>query len=236
MDRPLARVSFYGHKITFEKLGDVVESKNISISALSQAFAQNAAFDTGILPTNHGVVRYVEKNNKITMFVQLPARKRNIRYRDESCSADYTNLPMPDCLFTFTYQRASDGKFSKIGEYVFALRQPLLSSNDNLYRLPFTNVYPDGEICWGGHTNVTSYTNLAGVSSIPEQFFASPFNNHLDDHRFNPTNFDIAGQNVRVSTVSTLLNALQTQEVFPNQVLIKQDTFEHWSDVIISSM
>lgn len=133
------------------KQGSFVKNKKIKTSDLISAISNISGYRSPILPPN---TRFIKIDKNITTVVlEIPPTIRQIQYmaKGKMIFKD-TPFPFPWEIFILKLMtRDSGAGYQLIDAYTFALKNPILSSNDNLYRFPTPNVYnsSDGRICWG---------------------------------------------------------------------------------------
>jgi hypothetical protein len=239
MNNALATVEVYPDSIivTQQNENGFSTSKTVSPEGLSQAFSVNTKLDSGFLPCVEGIVQYVRHDNKVLLVYQVPTKTREITYRDNSLNKNFKNVRIPYTLFLLLLQQQNDAKYYMIQEYCYAMKGPLLTQLDSLYRFPFTNVHSNAQICWGGNTTGYSWNSLAGLISHIELFYDSPFNAHLDDGNYAPLEVkDATGRTARLVSVAALLKHLEGAPTFPNQVLKDPHAYKNIFDNMLKHM
>lgn len=235
----LANIELYPDRVLLSQAQEagVVSTRTVSPEALAQALSTNAKFDTGMLPCKEGVVRYTKGGNRTLICYLVPEQHRTIFYRDSSLNKDFKNVCTPWTLFMFSLQTNAQGEYAIAEEYVFALKGPLLTGMDTLYKFPFTNVYDGGGICWGNNREHYTWKNLAGFITHIDLFYGSPFNAHLEGGNFVPLSIaNGQGKTVTISSTSALFNALQDRTSFPVEILQNFTSFKAQYDRLIRNM
>lgn len=147
-------------------------SKNVLLSDLIEGIKETSAnkiFDTGILP--QGMRFVIDYGTEQLYGVEVPPSNQIVSH--SYGDGEKISCPFPGLLFFFRF-----GKGVLNWSKLYAIKEPILSYKTPLYLFPFTNVYDDGNICWGGVNN-TRINSPLQVTSIVANFFGSVFNNDL---------------------------------------------------------
>lgn len=144
-------------------------SKFVAAPDVAAAFAGQEQ-DSGWFPA--GVVRCGTNERGAWFVYSAPAQKVEVNLYDK----DMLTIPIPR-----TVLMGIGNKF-----YLWVTVEEQFNQNANIYRAPFPNVHGDGEICWG--SNQPPAAHPGNSRKVWEQFFATPFNNHLADgkSKFSP--------------------------------------------------
>lgn len=182
--------------------GSVRTKKEITIESLSQVIEQQTAMRTPLLPGEWGTRLFARKGNREYYMITTPPGRQEITYdhrgRYEERASHYPfpfeeegryakmEIMRPAMAWFISVEVTSQDTRKIRGEtYAFCLKHQVLGLNDHLFRVPFPNVYPQGNVCWSGNLNSVVPTPAALVS-VQSQFFGAAFNNDLDDGRFLP--------------------------------------------------
>lgn len=221
---PLASIDIFPDSIMMTEHGKDGMGRTwpVSPEGLAQAVAKDFKLDTGLMPTLHGVVRYVRHNSTTILYYQVPEHKRSIVFRDDNGhSTTYPNCKMPWSLFVLILRADRNGTHvMQDNGWVYAAKGPILTPTDNVYRYPYTNVENNGHICHGSHDMPRAWKNIAGASGFAEQFFSSNFNHHLDHGNYQPFEANLGGHKVRIDRVHSLFKFTNESDVFPYSQLI----------------
>lgn len=193
-----------------KKDGDIEQKKYINISDLSNIFNQNLEITTGELPLgckyfarkqDGSMIVILERQPKVWDCKVLPRHNRTLRT---------VRVPLPYLIFGFVIRNG------QIARSQMALSQgPITPLNQNVYRMPYGNVYDDYRICWGGQ-RLPNITNPYQLSGIPELFFEAAFNGDLSGDAY---------QNFEGSWID-LMDSLNGQETFNDRYLVRNGDYE----------
>lgn len=118
-------------------------------------------------------------------------------------------IPYPKLLFFF---KVRNEKLMESKCFAEGSRQ------DMLYSYPFSNVYENGNICWGSNA-FNSFPNLESVNYLVQTFFSAPNNNDL----WHPERC-----NGKALSIRQLLDDIKDKEKYPDEYLkacIKKELF-----------
>lgn len=183
-------------------------TKVVKIPTLVKAFQEHAVpLETPILPI--GCIKYKEKGNHAIIITYHPEVRWNPKWRD----AVYENCVRPAIIMCSTLYVNGDGSFSLKSTQVFGIKDPSILINDNtrLYRLPFPNIYDNGNVCWGGNSIAGSFKILTGIGQYVDRVFNSNFNSDL-----------FSNSHVRqfgLETPGDVFAYLKDKEAFPQELL-----------------
>jgi hypothetical protein len=115
-----------------------------------------------------------------------PAGFRDVQYdyrsNDVEEDASFT-IPVPATLWLIHVRlNVADNSRRLNSTMAYAIKNPILSEDDMLFKMPFSNV--SGQVCWGGSSSTPAISSAKSIQSLPTQFFLRPFNNDLGDNRF----------------------------------------------------
>lgn len=185
----------------------VVQRKTVSyndfVASLSASSVRSEDYITlGAMPQGYysGKISAANEYN-FECVVIVPEGNRCLMYYETAMI-----IPFPEIVFKFT---VIQGNLTM--SYCFAHIQ----GDDNLYRYPFGNVYPDGKICWG-RTKIPAIDRLCDLDKVVELFFGSKTNDDL----FSPG--DNVKKNERTITQRGLVTSLNSStEEFPKELLVQ---------------
>lgn len=94
-------------------------------------------------------------------------------------------IPTPRMLHVALVDRDPSNKYMVQRDFLYALKQPVASLDDPLYKCPFGNVYtrdhtPNGDVCWGDVVRFGRFDNLSIIRETMNIYFGLPFNSDLD--------------------------------------------------------
>jgi hypothetical protein len=138
-----------------------MKTKFLTSSDLAAAFSQSEQ-DTGWLPA--GVVRCGDSPKGKWFVYSAPAQTV-----EAILDADGKTI-------TFPIPRTVLMGIGNI-YYFWASKSKHFSADEHAYLAPFSNVYPDGRICWGANTPAAAAPKIA--RAVWELFFKAPFNADL---------------------------------------------------------
>lgn len=153
------------------------ENKIISLEDFGNLIQKFQSNDTDWLPGQFGLQRMEEtKSQKMFAYITPPERK-TVQYDDYKYE-----IVTPILIWFVSVSKEGYHRYSE----VFALKSPLFTYKEELFKAPFSNVYPRGNICWGD--NDLEFPTNKSIQSISGRFFGAPFNGDLDEDRFRSGN------------------------------------------------
>lgn len=75
---------------------------------------------------------------------------------------------------------------------LFALKTPIITGKETLYRVPFANTYSNGTICWGDVE--LSSPSIRLIQGLSTKFLSSDFNFELSSDNIQPVNIPSYGE------------------------------------------
>ena len=154
--------------------------KNLSLESFGQIANKFANTESEWLPSEYGLQKTKETKNYSYALITTPPRYRQVVYGDKF------EILVPALAWFICLRKNGSNSMSMSKSKVFAMKGPVLTTQEFLYLAPFSNVYDNTEnICWGHEEGSLRFTNQKGLQSIPDRFFNSEFNNDLDSSRFN---------------------------------------------------
>lgn len=116
---------------------------------------KNAAF---VVNSNHGTIYLYE----------IPKTKLRVKYHDVA----FEEVGHPRLLFAIFTDNTGQVRKLKLcaikGKKQIALDTPV-------FHYPYSNVYDNGSVCWGGYFDLP-------IDQIPSMFLSTPNNNHLNEN------------------------------------------------------
>lgn len=182
----------------------IIELENENPESIANKFFSRSKIDTDILPP---VTRWVSKNMD-HILVERPPFTVNISYSDihfergmidgprcDDCDPEYgcdcgyeadnaeyasysfiLNIPWTCWCFNLSEEQEI------MRSYVYCRTSSISSVDDSLYYLPITNLYEDGQICWGNALmrKRKDYNSLSSyIMDAINSFWVGEFNNDL---------------------------------------------------------
>lgn len=146
----------------------------------------------------------LQGSNTFSVVVVLPPQKSDVFYEE----AHFT-VPFPTLAFNYCIEK---GKVTK--SYCFALEEDMDWNDDTmLYHYPYTNVYDNGKVCWGG--NILPLVNqLQDIDALTALFFSAKCNDDL----FTPENM-LTGCNRFKGNVRAFFTEMGKYDTFPKKFL-----------------
>lgn len=88
----------------------------------------------------------------------------------------------PALLWMISLNKQSDGSYSVRQTNVYALKSPIYTGRERVYRAPFANIYDSGNVCW--NEVVVSIPQPKAIQGLSTLFFGGIANTDLDSNRF----------------------------------------------------
>ena len=193
-------------------------TKNVDIQSLRETIAEDLSLSTGLLPL--GVRMYRRQGQHEYIVMEVPPAIREVHYTRNNKKHTF-KIPLPWTLWFFKLRNEGNQK-NLAWSNVYAMKGPIVSEKiTNVYTFPMSNT--DGYICWGNQ-RLPSWKNLLGLASVPDIFFAAPFNSDLDY----PDKY-IEFQNEHgdwISGTFALFEEIDGTDVFPDEILTGAHTLE----------
>lgn len=162
-------------RIFLETSGLTKTKKEVSIDQVAGLFIENtiqATEKSVVLP--YGTVQYITKDKngivcQETVVMEYQTVNRPFKYYKTVFPA----IPFPTLLFRFTVteERLTDAQ-------VGVNTNTLLRDKSIVYHYPYSNVYPDGKICFGSNV-LPKIKKLTDLSMVPELFLSGIQNDDL---------------------------------------------------------
>jgi len=162
-----------GAIIVEEHTGNVVSVKNISpediVACLEKGLKESKTIQSGFLPSN--CLSYDVNDKYKTVALWIPPGYIDLTYH----KTVYERFPLPSMAFSFHLD--SRGKTSKHRMVIVADETP--SPKTPLYMYPFSNVYPNSEICTGAANSLPVYKDVRTLGTLPYHILRLPNNDHM---------------------------------------------------------
>lgn len=105
------------------------------------------------------------------------------RYEEDRNSDSQVNkFTCPILAWFIVLDKSSSGSYSVRDTFMYALKTPIYTGKEPLYKAPFSNVYGDGRVCWG--ENIIEIPQLKSIQGLSTLFFGAYGNTDLDENRF----------------------------------------------------
>ena len=174
--------------------------KNTTIQALQEVLTRGERVQTPLLPFGWGVQRYLKINNREQYVIATPETRHTASYdmRGETGDREPAKFEIvaPAALWIFHVEHNPQNDSRRyIHGVAYALKQQVLSMNDNLYKFPFSNSNTD-YLCWGNESDYPVIGGSKSIMTIPDRFFANPFNSDLDGNKYNAFREEVNGQRI----------------------------------------
>jgi hypothetical protein len=188
--------------------------KNTNIQAIQEVLTRGERIETPLLPYGWGVQKYTKVNNREQYVIATPATRTKARYdlRDEGGrrTEEYDILaPAAVWIIHVEHNPANDTRRYLHG-VVYAVKQQVLSLNDQLYHFPFSNCN-SSYICWGSGSDYPILGGSKSLMTIPDRFFGNPFNSDLDGGKYSPFQDEVNGQRITRERCISLLQYLDKE-------------------------
>lgn len=104
------------------------------------------------------------------------------------------------------------GQLTDSGETkVFAMKHSIITGNEPLFKVPFSNVYDTQRICWG-HTSI-NIPNVKAIQGLSNTFFNAPFNRDLEGGKVSTIRFENSNGDF-INSSDFFVLALKTTQMF----------------------
>jgi hypothetical protein len=154
-------------------------------------------------------------NNREMYVMTTPPHIRTVKYDFRHDDLDETKeykIPLPGfCWIIIVDYNPTNNKRNYIHGMVYALKNQILSENDQLYRFPFANV-DERWMCWGKRNDYPTIGKSKSIMTIPDQFLNNPTNNHLDHSKYEPFVAEVNGSEIRLQKTSHLFDYLAKEQ------------------------
>lgn len=189
-----------------KKEGSSITHQSTTVSELIRAFSEESAVTTPLLPGLYGSQQYIRSGNREIYVMSEPAMKRKAFFNDygDDDETEEFDIVTPPVIFFFVVEVTSSGRRELLHTVAHSMKGPLLSQQQDLYVLPFSNTN-QRYVCWG--TNPQLGDTGKSMSGLITQFFAAPFNSDLDSGKYNSFESDSA-QGYSISSTHSLLKHL----------------------------
>lgn len=177
--------------------------KNTNVQAIQEVLTRGERIETPLLPYGWGVQKYTKVNNMEQYVIATPETRHVAKFDmySETGERGADRFPefqivAPATLWIIHVQHnpANDTRRYRHG-VAYAIKQPILSLNDQLYNFPFANSN-SSYLCWGSESDYPTLGGSKSIMTVPDRFFANPFNNDLDGGKFERFEEVVNGQRV----------------------------------------
>lgn len=174
--------------------------KNTNVQAIQEVLTRGERIETPLLPSGWGVQKYTKVNNREQYVISTPEGRHHSSYDMRGETGERGNVefeivsPAAVWIIHVEHNPARDTRRYLHGA-AYAIKSPVLSLNEQLYRFPFSNTN-DGYICWGSERDYPALAGAKSIQTIPERFFQNPFNSDLDGGKYRPFEEEVNGQTV----------------------------------------
>ena len=212
----------------------IKKTKYIDYESFFQAVNRQIRLKTDLMAPG---VRYMSRKNGFTYaLIEDCAGKREISFhiRKERRDGSEENktikakLCMPPLLVAVKLKEGHGIQDTK----VFALKEPIKSMDDPVYKFPFGNAYDDGRFCWG--TALSFLSKIKKISQLRSLFsviYGYTFNDDLGV-LFQPTEEMVKEVKSEVDRTKQLWQYLKGKKEFPYECLIKTSTVDRVRQIL----
>lgn len=88
----------------------------------------------------------------------------------------------PSLLWMVELQKRPNGSYQFRRMKMYAMKSPIFTGSEPLYRAPFSNIYPDAKVCW--NEVAVSIPQVKAIQGLSTLFFGGIGNRDLDEYRF----------------------------------------------------
>jgi hypothetical protein len=177
--------------------------KNTNVQAIQEVLTRGERIETPLLPYGWGVQKYTKVNNMEQYVIATPETRHVAKFDMYSETGERGDNRFPEFqivapaalwIIHVQHNPANDTRRYRHG-VAYALKQPVLSLNDQLYTFPFANSN-HSYLCWGSESDYPALGGSKSIMTVPDRFFANPFNNDLDGGKFERFEEEVNGQRV----------------------------------------
>lgn len=189
------------------KIKEKIISVNDFIRSLTKV-AQAGLTMNYWLPPNCLNLAY--QGDELRVVVTSDAITAPATYHDRTTKEDSGYIiPYPKLLFCLIFN-VNSGVLQNA--QVFALKDDNAENNPDLYVFPYSNVYTNGNICFGGNVFKLNDERLdLAVSSLIEMFYATPYNGDL---------YRMSNSGFLSETLKILFEKMNGEKIFPKDKLV----------------
>lgn len=178
--------------IDFVRRGQHVH-KTTSLDNLQEVLARTNVQKSPLFPGQWGMQKFLKSGQHEIYVLTTEPGIREVAYdyvkehddgedEYESKDVDTFKIPVPALCWIFLVDHCGSRVVYRNGS-VHAIKGPLMSEDQQLFRCPFPNTN-DTWICWGSEHDQPEGTSPKSITSWPTRFFSNPFNNDLSDDKF----------------------------------------------------
>lgn len=204
----------------------VVKKKHTNIEQVQRVLTSTERIETPLLPGLWGVQKYMKRGKKEMFVITVPGMVREVTYRGDD--AGKYQIPVPASVWFIHTQERGNNERQLYHTSAYAIKNPILTGLEQLYRMPFSNC-DTSYVCWGDE--YPQITSPKSVQSVPDRFFAMPFNRDLGDGAYQPIKEEIDGKEISHFRINHLFRYLDRKLKadkdlrFPNEVLNSYSSF-----------
>ncbi len=209
----------HGIIVRFRDGNGAIQSKIVDPEDVADALAKRSKMDTGLLPRNTRY--YARLANYQLLVLELPEHICRIEYAGLSTPFD---VPVPYlCFFIRFFLDSTTSTYRVLNTNLYAAYGPVLDNDTSLYKFPYGNVYPNGNVCWGSVPPIET-ASIAELSAVPNAILSSKFNGDLSAGNF--IDFaDPENNGIHISLSEHLLRYLHGKTSFKYDVLLYYASF-----------
>ena len=227
--------------------------KNTNIQAIQEVLTRGERIKTPLLPFGWGVQMYTKVNNREQYVIATPQTRHKANYdmsRETRGGIESFEIVAPAAIWIIHVEHnpANDSRRYLHG-VSYAIKQQVLSLNDQLFKFPFSNT-SDSYICWGTERDYPVLGGSKSIQTVPDRFFANPFNSDLDGNKYTPFQDTVNGQSITRERTIHLLQYMDkevkksleegNEPKFNNDILIPHshrlgETIENWARQYLSN-
>lgn len=189
--------------------------KNTNLRAVQEVLTRGERIETPLLPSQWGVQKYIKVNNREMYVITTPPHIHTMTYDFRHDGVDEITkykIPVPGfCWILIVDHNPSDDTRRYVHGMAYALKNQILTENDQLWKFPFSNV-DDSWMCWGDHANYPTIGKPKSIMTIPDQFLTNPTNNHLDHSKYESFRAELNGTEIRLQKTSHLFDYLAKEQ------------------------
>lgn len=211
--------------------GGVTSIKETNLEQIQRQLTSNERIETPLLPSIWGVQKYVKRGKRELYVITTPPGIRKVQYTGDD-RGEY-EIPVPAAVWFVTSQERAGGGRQLVHTTVYAIKNPILTGIEQLYRMPFSNC-DNSYICWGDESPQIS--SPKSIQSIPDRFFGMPFNSDLGSNAYQPIKEEIDGKEISHFRINHLFRYLDRKLKadkdfrFPNNHLNSYESFKRVLD------
>jgi hypothetical protein len=211
--------------------------KNTNIQAVQEVLTRGERMETPLLPFGWGVQKYTKVNNREQYVIATPQARIKARYdmRGETGDREHKEYdivtPAAVWIFHVEHNPATDARRYLHG-VAYAVKQQVLSLNDQLYRFPFSNSN-ESYLCWGTERDYPVLGASKSIQTIPDRFFQNPFNSDLDGGKYSRFQDEVNGNTI---TRERCIHLLQYMDKVTKEADEKGEVPKFRNDILLPTI